>query len=284
MRSIACSMRVCRNLIRYLFTSSAPYFVAFSLLIFMWDRGCSIGLVARQYNLNIHAGGYFAILVNNNLTLILLSFGLLFILADAPYLHENALFEWTRTSRISWATGRIIYIALTVIIYMLFVQLLVCLLTWSINFGPKWDKVLNTIGMGRPVKGLSINISPLLVTKWNPIQAMGLTWLLLFLAWFFIGLTLFFLSSAVSRLFALSTVSILIFLDYFIETMMPYRAYFFSPLSWAKLAIIGDDTNPYLPHLDYSLRALPLLCLILIILCVWVSVRKKHLLDRLFEL
>ena len=139
MRSIKRSLRVCGSLLKYLFTSPAPYMAALALILFLWDRSFELGRLARQYRLSIHAGGYFSVLVNHSLSLIMLSFGLVFILGDAPFLHENAMFEWIRSDRKSWTAGRVLYIAAVVLIYMLFIQMMICLLRWSLNFGPKWD-------------------------------------------------------------------------------------------------------------------------------------------------
>ena len=284
MLSLRRSFRVCKGLLHYLFLSPAPYLVALFLALFMWDRTFTLGEAARQYRLSIHAAGLYAVLVNNSLALITMSFGLVFLLSDAPYLHENAIFEWARSDRKSWAVGRILYIAVVVLLYMLFIQLLICVLTWTLNFGPKWDKVLKTMSTGRSVNGISIYVPGLLIAKYNPLQAMGWTYLLLYLAWLALGLMLFTFSSGIRRLLALSIVSVIVFLDYFIETMMPYRMYFFSPLSWAKLSIIGDDMNPYFPQISYVLRALPLLCLFFIISSTWIGIRKKRMLDNLYQL
>lgn len=284
MRSIKRSLRVCGSLLKYLFTSPAPYMAALALILFLWDRSFELGRIARQYRLSIHAGGYFSVLVNHSLSLIMLSFGLVFILGDAPFLHENAMFEWIRSDRKSWTAGRVLYIAAVVLIYMLFIQMMICLLSWSLNFGPKWDKVLTTLSTGRSAGGVSMHVPGLLIAKWNPLQAMGLTWLLLFLAWFALGLILFALSAAARRLAALAFVSALVFSDYLIETMMPYRAYFYSPLSWAKLTVIGDDMNPYAPSMSFALKALPLLCIALLVLSLWAGMRKKHMLDSLYRL
>lgn len=146
------------------------------------------------------------------------------------------------------------------------------------------DKVLNTMSTGRSVNGVSIYVPGLLIAKYNPLQAMGWTYLLLYLAWLALGLMLFTFSSGIRRLLALSIVSVIVFLDYFIETMMPYRMYFFSPLSWAKLSIIGDDMNPYFPQISYVLRVLPLLCLFFIISSMWIGIRQKRMLDNLCQL
>ena len=73
MRSIKRSLRVCGSLLKYLFTSPAPYMAALALILFLWDRSFELGRIARQYRLSIHAGGYFSVLVNHSLSLIMLN-------------------------------------------------------------------------------------------------------------------------------------------------------------------------------------------------------------------
>lgn len=284
MRRVKRSLRVAGSLMHNLFRSPAPCLVFAAAAIFLWDRCFVLGQLARRYGFAAHAGGVFAALLNDSRTLVMLSLGLVILLGDAPFLKANAMFEWIRSDRLSWTAGRILYILAVVLLYLLSIQLLVCLETWSMNFGPKWDKILRTLSTGRSITGISMSVSSLLLSSRTPMQAWFFTFGMMGLAWSSLGLMLFSLSVLTRRLFALLLASAIVFMDLLVESMMPYRMYYYSIISWAKLSIVGEKENPFLPGLDFAVQALPILFTGLVILSFIAGARKRRILDSQFQL
>lgn len=278
------SLRVTGGLIGSFFRSPTPYLVFVTVAILLWDECFYMGRMARSYGFAVHAGGVFAAVMNDGLTLAALSFGLVFLLGDAPFLRENAMFEWMRSDRLSWTVGRVLYVLAVVLMYLLAIQALVCVEAWSVNFGPKWDKVLRTLGTGRHLSDISLSVSSSLLSSRRPMQAWLYTFGMMGLAWSSLGFILFSLSVLTRRLFAMLVVSVVVFMDYLVESMMPYRMYFYSVLSWAKLSVVGGRANPYMPGTDFAVPALLLAFAGLVILSVAAGICKKRILDKQFQL
>lgn len=282
--SLKRTARVAGSLLYYFFRTPTPYLVLAATAVFLWDRCFELGRLARHYGLSINAGGLFAILLNNSMILLALSFGVVFLLGNAPFLHESAMFEWVRSDRKTWTAGRLLYMIIVVMLYLLSIQVMICLETWSLNFGPRWDRVLRTLSTGRSIDGVAMLVPSLLTAKFTPNEALAYTFRMMFLVWISVGIGLFAFSLLIHRMVGLCLASFMIFADFIVEGMLPYRMYYFSPLSWAKLSVVGDAANPYTPKISFVYWALPFLCAALLVLAWIIGVYKKRILDQQFEI
>lgn len=129
---------------------------------------------------------------------------LLVILAcEAPFLDESRMYSISRSGKLPWALGQMIYIVLLNVIYqvLFFLIQLVTLLPYA-AFSRQWGSVLYTAGNDEAaLSGYSGygSVSKVIITKASPLEAMGEQMLLCILFGSFIGVVTFLINGLVRK-------------------------------------------------------------------------------------
>ncbi len=165
---------------------------------------------------------------------------LLFLFCDAPFVDANQLFIISRSGRMKWCCGQLLYITMVSAVYYLF--LIVCTVIFAlphISLSLEWDSLVYTLS--RSGAAYEQDIWTFLVS-WNvlnyftPIQAMWFTFLVSWLSGTLLGMIIFACNilqpkKSVGGIIGASLIILSVFLanDYWTGTR------YFSPFSWNTL-------------------------------------------------
>ncbi|MGN0670062.1 MAG: hypothetical protein ACI4JZ_05885 [Oscillospiraceae bacterium] len=183
---------------------------------------------------------------------------LVLLFCNAPFADKNQIFVYMRTGRKKWVSGQILYILLSSAAYYLFL-LLVTLLS-TIPFGElslEWGKTLHSIsslGIAPKFGAFFVKVSPLVLSFFTPLQAVGFTFLVSWLSAVIIGLIIFFFNTVSrNKILGILVSSLLIVLSAFAENGGYPELIAFSPISWNTLDKIDvGGLTPY-PSFTYCI-------------------------------
>lgn len=211
--------------------------------------------------------------------LFIIMLGLVMLFCDAPFLDDQQPYVVIRTGKHCWLAGQILYIFFGSAVYFLVVWLLsTMLLLPNVAVSSQWGKIIRTLAETNAGDQFNIGLTfqKHIVQQLSPIQAVGLSFLMSWLAGSFLGLLMFVINMHTSRAVgALAASGVVLF-----EIMAlngGYNLYtlrFFSPVSWASLDILDFTGTAQNPSFTYAVAVLAGLIVVLIVLAV-LSMRKK---------
>ena len=112
--------------------------LAFVLCLLLTDKAISF---AYQYGLTMQITEAFIWTFGDANSIMISSLLLILLFADMPFIHSATPFFLIRSKRSVWLWGQIIYIVLTVMLYMAFVLLSTVLISMQISFsGNMWSE------------------------------------------------------------------------------------------------------------------------------------------------
>ena len=120
----------------------------------------------------------------------------IFIFCDAPFIDTNQTYIMLRTKRSTWCIGQILYIIFGAFIYTLVLFLSTIIINAGhIKWGTQWGNVLGAAGSTTVLNALGLGYNTVKVTArviryYTPAQAMFFSFLLMFLSFIVIGLSL----------------------------------------------------------------------------------------------
>jgi len=181
-------------------------------------------------------------------------FGVIFILCDAPFIDPQQPYVMIRTGKTAWANGQILYIFLTSAVYFLAITLLTILLLMpQVTFVNEWGKIWGTLAQTTAGEqfGVQLNISYLIMLHYSPLEALFYSLTISILAAFLLGLLMFILNLVTSHHYVGIIAAFAIdFLPAFSRNRVPALQYL-SPTSWANLTAIDMDGTTMLPSFLY---------------------------------
>ena len=193
---------------------------------------CAIGLGV----VSTPAG--FVFLFNDFVCQTVLTVGFVFIMSSAPFVGSNVLYVAGRSGIRAWELGNMLYIVTAAFLYILFIVLASWLgLIRSLEPSADWGKLWRTLA--QTSYGLSyelpFSVNPFLVGKYSASHATLSTFLLEWLCYSLIGMTVYLLSRHVNRILGLFAAGILVFLDTLIYNAGFTALYRFSPVTLSQL-------------------------------------------------
>lgn len=129
--------------IRRLLTSPRLYFSLF--VVYACLRLCfgSVYLYPEESGESLQALELFIFASCNRLPQCMLSIGVLLILGDAPFLHEGMSVYLIRTSRLRWLMGQILFCLVTIVCYLLVVEIMLLSMSGNgVSFANEWSDTI----------------------------------------------------------------------------------------------------------------------------------------------
>lgn len=200
---------------------------------------------------------------------------------NAPFTDKNQTFVMTRTTRVKWLCGQILYIISASAVYFLFV-FLICVLSTVFIAEPTldWGGTLYSLAFGKQSweDVPWVVIPKLIIEYFTPVQACVFTFLLSWLGGIFLGMIVFFLN-LVTQTRSIGTVTATAFVVWafwlkLIAGMGRHRK--LSPLSWITVDEIDVGGITVYPTFPYCLTVFLVLITVMII-GVFIFGRKKNL-------
>ena len=188
-----------------------------------------------------------------------------FVMLDAPFMNSIQASVILRSRRRIWYNSQVIYIVLCSFFMTLYTAVIPILLNIRyIVFQGNWGKVLTNICNERDVPN---PINPVLISKYEPWQALFFTGLVLFLLLILVGQVNFFFNITVKDL---HIGSILVFgfimLDFLFYLTDYYDLEWFSPFTWLQLDKLAYGYETTLPSIQYAVGVLAGMNILFVIL------------------
>lgn len=253
------------------------YILALLLVMFLNIMLAPVRNAADAVGLPVSAW-VFPFLMSNYYALMLIMFGFVLFLCDAPFIDSEQAYLIIRCGKKSWLKGQLLYICMASAVYFLFVFLVsVILLLPNITFAADWGKLLRTLAqtdLGRQF-GVSLGISYKVIRLYSPVTAMLIGLLMAWLVGMFFGVVLFVLNAFFSRAIGVIVTSGLVLFEIFCLNS-PFIFTYFSPVSWASLSILDTEGISKYPSFLYALFVI-LILIVLFSLVAFLWSRKKDI-------
>lgn len=218
----------------------------------------------------------FPFLISDVYFVIFFMSAVVYFFSDVPFMEEWTMYQVIRTGRVKWACGQIGSIIFSSFAFILTAILETGLILLpDITLSEGWGKVLYTLSMTNAAGEYRIpfSVSYDIISKYEPVQAVGISILMGGLAIMFIGLLMFSLSLYVSRLWANIIAMLFVILPIVIENIgdiVPWLIYC-SPISWMRLSEINAQSGKgwQTPTILTGSTILTIACIILSATIIW---------------
>jgi hypothetical protein len=240
LRRIFC---ICLNNVRKWAINPRIYILGILLVILVFNLVDPINYFSKAMNYRV-TPWVFPFLTDSIFVQMLLSFGIVFLFCDAPFIDAGQQYFLIRSGRIQWGMGQVLYIMFSSAIFYLFVAFVsVLVITPNVFLSTGWGKILGTLAQTNAGYGFNIplKISYQIQALYTPIQAFGLSLLLEWCVGTFLGLVIFIINIHFSRALGAIVAAAIVCLDMAISNTFPYYMFHFSPLSMARLSIIDPS-------------------------------------------
>ena len=247
------------------------------VMIYVMESLSNISLFSKAVNINITPYA-FVFLINNYKIQFIIAACAIIIFGNAPYEDETFQYMVTRSGKISWGLGQIIYIGKIAFIYVacIVVASLIPYIT-HINLSNEWGKIWGTLGKTNAGSqyGIDLLISQNIMNNYKPISAFAISFMLEFCSIFWIGLIIYFGNKITNA--AVGTIVGIIFsmFDICIANDWMDYAYMFSPMSLAQLDLYYGYAAKWGLNIEYTIKFFVVTLTILCILCIVANYKEK---------
>lgn len=168
-----------------------------------------------------------------------------YLFSDVPFFNQKELFSIVRQGRICWYLRKIISMILSTFIFTV-ISFAICILVFipHISFQKDWGKMIYTMAYSGNLYAYNIMAqpSPAIISKYTPLEALLLCFLMVWLISIMIGLLMFTISILVNRVAALSIMAGIALVSlsdgvFFTVKWLPYITIF----SWYRLSTYGEQ-------------------------------------------
>ncbi len=219
----------------------------------------------------------FPFLMTQPYSLLMLLLGLILMFCDAPFIESEQPYIITRTGRMLWTGGQIVYIVLASALYFLSVIFLtVMLLLPCISLESGWGKVINTFSQGNAARyGVVIPFDYTIVKTLSPMQAMLMEFFICWLLGIVLGILMFCINLRVSRSAGAIFAAGIAILPLFVRKT-DWGLHYVSPASWVSLSVLDIAGATSFPSVPYAITGFLFLTAILTVLAM-LSMRHRDI-------
>lgn len=219
----------------------------------------------------------FPFLMAQPYSLLMILLGFILLLCDAPFIESEQPYIITRSGRILWTGGQIVYIVLTSALYFLTVVFLtIILLSPYTSLEGGWGKVINTFSQGNAARyGVVIPFDYTIVKTLSPAQAMLMEFFVCWLLGIVLGILMFCINLVISRSAGAIIAAGIAILPLFVRKTN-WRLHYVSPASWVSLSVLDIGEMTSFPSVSYAISGFLLLTAILTMLAI-LSMRHRDI-------
>lgn len=214
-------------------------------------------------------------------TKVIFTLPVVLMFCNAPFTDKNQLFVCTRTGRIKWLSGQVLYILIASAVYYLFIVLITFTSTLLVaEPSLDWGKTLYMIAnsnVASKAEAYFLNVPNLILEYFSPVQAVFFTFLTSWLSAVLLGIIIFFCNLVSSTRFIGILVSSLLVVWTVLVSMGGWIDYVrFSPISWNTLNNIDVGNMTAKPAFAYCMCVYGGL-IVMLIAGIFIFGRKKSL-------
>ncbi len=214
-------------------------------------------------------------------TKVIFTLPVVLMFCNAPFTDRNQVFVYTRTGRIKWLIGQIVYIFIAAAIYYLFILFLTIISTvFTAEHSLEWGKTLYTIANSDIINKAQtyyLNVSNRILEFFTPLQAVFFTFLTSWLSAVLLGLIVFFCNLVSNtRLMGIFISSALVVWTVLVNNGGFGKFIRFSPISWNTLNNIDTGNMTSAPSFCYCM-CVYIGLIIALIIGLFIFSKKKSL-------
>lgn len=247
------------------------YMIAIVVFMLVWSFWTDLRDVSVHFGEKA-SPWVFPFLYTQYYTKVIYTIPLIFLFCNAPFKDKNYVFVITRSGRMKWALGEILYIVSASGIYFIYIFALSLLLgIGKCSWNSDWGETLITLAHSSSADILGesrIEVSSIIIDCFSPLQAIWFTFLMSWLCGIFLGLIVFFFNLITNQPFTGGVLAgVFPILSYFIVMGDKARRFVkFSPVSWITMDNIDVGGLTSSPPFSYCLGFLLLSCAVLSVL------------------
>lgn len=200
------------------------------------------------------------------------------LFAEAPFWSGEQNGVLVRTGRTSWILGQLCYILFASFLYLAGVLILsILVLMPKLQFPNTWGSIWNTIAQTDATieYNMNLEVSYYIISRYSPVEAMIIQFLLGLAVVVFIGVLFFFLNLNFGRKTGIVIVSVMVLFTIRINSF-PKWIYWLFPTTWANLECMTQEFHSIGPTL-YQAEAGIILLNIICVCFILITGRKKDL-------
>lgn len=214
-------------------------------------------------------------------TKVIFTLPVVLMFCNAPFTDKNQVFVFTRTGRIKWLSGQVLYIFIASAVYYLFILFLTFISTLFVaESSLDWGKTLYMIAnsnVASTAEAYFLNVPNIILEYFTPVQAVFFTFLTSWLSAVLIGMIIFFSNLISNTRFIGIIISSLLVVWTVLVSMGGWMDYVrFSPISWNTLNNIDVGNITAKPAFSYCMCVYGGLIIVLIA-GIFIFGRKKSL-------
>ena len=203
-------------------------------------------------------------------TKVIFTLPVVLMFCNAPFTDNNQLFVCTRTGRIKWLSGQVLYIFIASAVYYLFILFLTFISTIFVaEPSLDWGKTLYMIAnsdIALKAEAYFLNVPNIILEYFTPVQAVFFTFLTSWLSAVLLGMIIFFCNLISETRFTGILISSLLVVWTVLVAMGGWMDYIrFSPISWNTLNNIDIGNMTAKPAFSYCMCVYCCLILMLIV-------------------
>ena len=208
-------------------------------------------------------------------------FAMCYMYSDVPFMQKTELYKIVRKGKKRWCAEKILAISLQgLIMAILTIGMTILIFLPRVQFDWDWGKVIYTLAYSNSIYKYNIVAkgSQAIIDKYQPIQAMLICFIMLWLEITLLGIFMFTLSLYINRTLAVA-VSIAIIAMQMTVYLAPLMRVlvFVLPFYWCRMSIYGQQAflDIYYPSFAYCLIA-SILGLVICVTAAMLRIRKKE--------
>lgn len=217
---------------------------------------------------------------NNKFFVTFYGFIVCYMYSEVPFMNRSEMNFLLRKGRIVWCMEKVFAIIIQASVLALFTFIMsVLIFIPHIQFDMKWGKVIHTLAFSNNMWNYNIigNASPVIIGKYEPLEAMFVCFIIVWMVTSLMGVLMFVLSLYGNRLTAVAVTVVMTGLtlaegNFITTTWLPYL----TPFNWCRLGLHGQPI-----FLDYFYPPLKVyLCLVfggLFVLVLAVIWKSRHI-------
>ena len=149
--------------IRRLLTSPRLYIALLITSCCIWMSFGNVSFVLAEEGKVLQATELFSFSFSNRIPQWFFTLGILLLLVDIPFLHEGLSIRLVRSTRFRWFVGQILFSLITIIFYILFIQvLLMVIVSNTLSFSNSWSDTIQIaarLPSSAAIKQLGVSIA-----------------------------------------------------------------------------------------------------------------------------
>lgn len=285
MKQIKCINAICMQSLRKWAKDYRIWTIAAIMLVLIHSNLSNLSKISENIGTSSSIW-YFPFIYSQYHMKLIFTFPLLLIFCEAPFVDNNSLLIISRSNKMYWTIGHIMYIVVSSAIYYIFILIFTILIALpNSEISTEWGQVIYTVANTDITLKMNIsfiNASNFVMSYFTPLTAIFFTFILSWLCAIMLGMIVYSLNILTKTKYIGVTVSgALVVYSSFVSVFKPVSMTKYSPVSWITLDNVDVGGKTSNPSFTYCISFYLTVIFTLIILTMIYTKKSK---SSLFEM